>query len=92
MGQSASAVMLDVSGGKFGPFAGQFFVADYTLSLVMRAEMEKVDGLYQGACYPFRQSFATAPRSCDSKQMVLPRARNSLSVSPGKAGRLSRNK
>ena len=51
--------MLDVSGGKFGPFAGQFFVADYTLSIVMRAEMEKVNGVYQGACYPFRQGFAT---------------------------------
>ncbi len=36
MGQSASAIMLDVSNGKFGPFAGQFFVADYTLSTVMR--------------------------------------------------------
>ena len=59
MGQSASAVMLDASAGKFGPFAGQFFVADYTLSLVMRAELEKVDGVYQGACYPFRQGFAT---------------------------------
>ena len=59
MGQSASAVMLDASGGKFGPFAGQFFVADYTLSLVMRAELEQVNGVYQGACYPFRQGFAT---------------------------------
>lgn len=59
MGQSASALMPDVSGGKFGPFAGQFFVADYTLSLVMRAELEKVDGEHQGACYPFRQGFAT---------------------------------
>ena len=59
MGQSASAVMLDASRGKFGPFAGQFFVADYTLSLVMRAEMEKVNGAYQGASYPFRQGFAT---------------------------------
>ncbi len=59
MGQSATAVMLDGSGGKFGPFAGQFFVADYTLSLIMRAEMEKVNGVYQGASYPFRQGFAT---------------------------------
>ncbi len=59
MGQSATAVMLDVSAGKFGPFAGQFFVADYTLSLIMRAEMEKVNGVYQGASYPFRQGFAT---------------------------------
>jgi len=59
MGQSASAVMLDVSAGQFGPFAGQFFIADYTLSLVMRAELEQVNGVYQGACYPFRQGFAT---------------------------------
>jgi hypothetical protein len=59
MGQSASAIMLDRSGGKFGPFAGQLFVADYTLSIVMRAEMEKVNNVYQGACYPFRQGFAT---------------------------------
>ncbi len=59
MGQSASAMMLDGSNGKFGPFSGQFFVGDYTLSIVMRAEMEKVNGVYQGACYPFRQGFAT---------------------------------
>ena len=25
----------------------------------MRAEMEKVNGVYQGTCYPFRQGFAT---------------------------------
>jgi hypothetical protein len=59
MGQSASAVMLDRSAGKFGPFAGQFFVADYTLSLVTRVELEQVEGVYQGACFPFRQGFAT---------------------------------
>ena len=49
MGQSVTAVMLDASGGAFGPFAGQFFVADYSLAIVMRAEMEKVNGVYQGA-------------------------------------------
>lgn len=59
MGQSASGLMLDASAGKFGAFGGQFFVGDYTLSLVMRAEMEKVNGTYQGTCYPFRQGFAT---------------------------------
>ena len=59
MGQCASAIMLDKSGGKFGPFAGQFFVADYTLGMVMRADLEKVNGVYQGACFPFRQGFAT---------------------------------
>jgi hypothetical protein len=59
MGQSASAIMLDHSAGKFGPFTGQLFVADYTLSIVMRASLEKVNGVYQGACYPFRQGFGT---------------------------------
>ena len=59
MGQQRTAIMLDKSDGKFGPFAGQFFVADYTLSIVMRADMEKVNGVYQGACFPFRQGFAT---------------------------------
>ncbi len=59
MGQCATVIMLDKSGGKFGPFAGQMFVADYTLSIVMRADLEKVNGVYQGACFPFRQGFAT---------------------------------
>ena len=59
MGQSASAMMLDESKGKFGPFSGQFFISDYTLSVVMRVFMEKVDGEYQGACFPFRSGFKT---------------------------------
>lgn len=59
MGQSASAIVLDASGGGFGPFQDQLFVGDYTLSLVMRVTLEKIDGVYQGACYPFRQGFST---------------------------------
>ncbi len=59
MGQCATSIMLDQSGGKFGPFTGQMFVSDYTLSLVMRADLEKVGGVYQGACFPFRQGLST---------------------------------
>ncbi|MEC9092194.1 MAG: hypothetical protein VX438_05775, partial [Planctomycetota bacterium] len=59
MGQSASAIVLDESRGKFGPFTGQLFVADYTLSLVMRVDLEQVNGVYQGACFPFREGFST---------------------------------
>ncbi len=59
MGQCATAIMPDRSGGKFGPFSGQMFVSDYTLSLVMRADMETVNGVYQGACFPFRQGLRT---------------------------------
>jgi len=57
--QSASAITCDRSRGKFGPFAGQLFIPDYTLSLVMRVDLEKVDGVYQGTCFPFREGFAT---------------------------------
>lgn len=59
MGQSASAITLDESGGRFGPFSGQLFVADYTLSLLMRADTELINGVYQGVCVPFREGFST---------------------------------
>jgi len=54
MGQSASGIACDVSNGKFGPFAGQMFVGDQTHSTVMRVFLEKINGHYQGACFPFR--------------------------------------
>jgi hypothetical protein len=59
MGQSASGVECDLSGGKFGPFEKQMFVADQTHSTVMRCYLEKVNGRYQGACFPFRQGFGS---------------------------------
>jgi hypothetical protein len=54
MGNSASEPLWDTTGGKFGPFVGQCFVGDQTKSMVMRVSLEKVNGVYQGACYPFR--------------------------------------
>ena len=59
MGRSITAFRVDRSEGAFGPFAGQLFLGDYTLSLVMRATTEVVDGVVQGACYPFREGLAT---------------------------------
>jgi glucose/arabinose dehydrogenase len=55
MGQSASGIACDTTGGKFGPFEKQLFVGDQTHSIVMRVCLEKIDGLYQGAVFPFRQ-------------------------------------
>jgi glucose/arabinose dehydrogenase len=55
MGQSAAGIDCDLSSGKFGPFEKQLFVGDQTHSTVMRVSLEKVNGRYQGACYPFRQ-------------------------------------
>ena len=54
MGQSLTEPVWDTTGGKFGPFAGQCFLGDQTRACVMRAAMEKVNGVFQGACFPFR--------------------------------------
>jgi glucose/arabinose dehydrogenase len=59
MGNSASGIATDSTGGKFGPFAGQMFVGDQTASTVMRCFLEIVDGHYQGVCFPFREGFGS---------------------------------
>jgi hypothetical protein len=57
MGQSASGIACDTTHGKFGPFEDQLFIGDQTHSTIMRVDLEIVDGLYQGACFPFRAGF-----------------------------------
>jgi len=57
MGISTADMLEDETNGTFGPFAGQYFVADQGHSKVMRMFMEKVNGEYQGACFPFREGW-----------------------------------
>lgn len=59
MGISTSDIVEDTTDGAFGPFAGQYFVGDQGHSKVMRMTLEKVKGEYQGACFPFREGFAS---------------------------------
>lgn len=59
MGRSITAFNVDRTGGKFGPFENQLFLGDYTQSIVMRATTEQVNGVWQGACYPFREGLST---------------------------------
>ena len=59
MGQQLSGFSLDETEGRFGPFTGQLFIGDYTLGILMRVTTEKINGIWQGACYPFREGFAT---------------------------------
>ena len=59
MGRSISGFMVDRTGGKFGPFENQIFIGDFSLGVVMRATTEKVNDVWQGACYPFREGFDT---------------------------------
>lgn len=59
MGQSPAGVACDVTGGKFGPFENQLFIAEQTKSCIQRIFLEKVNGVYQGACFPFRSGFGS---------------------------------
>jgi glucose/arabinose dehydrogenase len=60
MGQSTTGIRCDVTKGAFGPFAGQMFVGEFTLAQVNRVFLEKVNGEYQGACFPFLDHLQTA--------------------------------
>ncbi len=59
MGRSISGFRLNQTGGRFGPFENQLFLGDYSLSLILRATTEQINGVWQGACYPFREGLAT---------------------------------
>ncbi|MGH9362807.1 MAG: hypothetical protein ACRD2T_12915, partial [Thermoanaerobaculia bacterium] len=52
--RSLNGLAHDASGGKFGPFAGQLFVAELMYGgAIIRAALEEVNGEWQGACFPF---------------------------------------
>ena len=59
LGISTSAILVDSTRGGFGPFAGQLFVGDEGQSKIMRVYLEKVNGVYQGVVFPFREGFAS---------------------------------
>lgn len=59
MGRSITAFNVDRTQGKFGPFENQMFLGDYTQSILMRATTEQINGVWQGACYPFREGLST---------------------------------
>lgn len=59
MGRSITGFAVNQTKGKFGPFEDQIFLGDYTQSLIMRATTELVNGVWQGACYPFREELST---------------------------------
>jgi glucose/arabinose dehydrogenase len=59
MGRSGTDLALCSAGGKFGPFDGQLLVAEFTDAKIGRVFLEKVDGEYQGAAFPFLEGFAS---------------------------------
>lgn len=57
IGNSASGIVCDLSGGKFGPFEKQLFVCDQSHSNISRVFLETVNGIKQGAVMPFLMNF-----------------------------------
>lgn len=49
----------DLTGGRFGAYSGQLFIADQTLSTVLRIVTEQVDGVDQGCVMPFASGLAS---------------------------------
>lgn len=62
LSQSATDVVCDLTGGRFGPFSEQLFVGDMTKGTVVRVQLEKVQGEYQGACFLFRRGCGAVNR------------------------------
>ncbi|WP_339813032.1 plastocyanin/azurin family copper-binding protein [uncultured Imperialibacter sp.] len=58
MGISTSDILL-IDNDNFGPFKNQFLVGDQGHSKIMRVYQEKVNGQYQGVCFPFREGFSS---------------------------------
>ena len=59
LGNSPAGVECDETNGKFGPFKNQLFVSEQTHSKVHRIFLEKVNGYYQGAAFPFLSGFGS---------------------------------
>lgn len=60
LGQSTSGILLNSDKGNFAPFfEGQLFIGDQAQSKIMRVSLEKVNGQYQGAAFPFIEGFSS---------------------------------
>jgi hypothetical protein len=51
MGGSVCQPLLDTTNGAFGPYSGQLLVPEWTYPRILRADLEKVGGEYQGAAF-----------------------------------------
>jgi len=59
LGVSTSDFVLDSLSGRFGPFGGQYLIGDQGQSKISRVFLEKVNGVYQGCAFGFREGFAS---------------------------------
>lgn len=73
VGQSPTGIEVDTSGGKFGPWHHQLYVAEQTHSQVQRVFLEKINGIYQGAVFHFLEGFEAGliPLCLDQQKGIL---------------------
>jgi hypothetical protein len=53
MAGSVTQPLVDRTNGSFGPYSGQLFVGEWTYPRILRVDLEKVGGEYQGASFLF---------------------------------------
>ena len=53
MAASPTQPVFDNTDGAFGPFAGQILIGEMNQERIIRVMLEKVGGVWQGACIPF---------------------------------------
>ena len=53
----SNSEILKIPQGTFGPFGGQMLIGDQGQSKIMRVDLEKVKGEYQGVAFDFRSGF-----------------------------------
>ena len=54
--RSASDIV-EITDDRFGPFKGQMLVGDFQNAVLTRVQLEKVNGEWQGAVWPFLKGF-----------------------------------
>ncbi len=60
--RSPGNLVADTTGGRFGSFDEQMFLAELTLGAVLRVQLETVRGEYQGAVFPFLKDVGSVVR------------------------------
>ena len=60
VGMSCTDILAVESDEQIGPFTGQLLVGDFTTAAISRVFLEKVNGIYQGACFNFLDHFQSA--------------------------------
>lgn len=66
--RSTGSLLADTTGGAFGPFEKQMFIAELTNGMVLRAGMERVQGQLQGWVTPFYEQVGSVIRMVHSPE------------------------